>query len=173
MLLIVHSSSTCMSALLLISDGQGEVCVHDGRNTKITHHSGSESMKRHELTTSSLFLSPVFSSVIPGKPHMFLQVYRHFQRGYWRASKRWCKGLPKEEVRKALLRFPHNESSLRAEDVYGGEQGALSQLRQLLQWFEVSTLSLSTRLTFLSSLPCESQHLFWSQSPISWPDIGM
>ncbi|KAK9868755.1 hypothetical protein WJX84_007552 [Apatococcus fuscideae] len=66
-----------------------------------------------------------------------MQVYRHCQRGYWRASKRWCKGLPQDEVRKALLRFPHNESSLRAEDVYGGHHGALSQLRQLLHWFQV------------------------------------
>ena len=67
-----------------------------------------------------------------------VQVYRNFQRGYWRASKRWCKGLPQEEVRKALLRFPHNESSLRAADVYGGRHGALSQLQQLLQWFKAS-----------------------------------
>ncbi|KAK9822308.1 hypothetical protein WJX74_006000 [Apatococcus lobatus] len=66
-----------------------------------------------------------------------MQVYRNFQRGYWRASKRWCKGLPQEEVRKALLRFPHNESNLRAADVYGGQHGALSQLHQLLQWFKV------------------------------------
>ncbi len=37
-----------------------------------------------------------------------MQVYRHSQGGYWRASKRWCKTLPAELVDKPLLSFAHN-----------------------------------------------------------------
>lgn len=33
---------------------------------------------------------------------------RHLQRGFWRASKRWCKGMSEDAVNKALLRFANN-----------------------------------------------------------------
>ncbi|KAK9811655.1 hypothetical protein WJX72_007711 [[Myrmecia] bisecta] len=65
-----------------------------------------------------------------------MQVYRSCQRAYWRASKRWCKQLPQEAVNKALVRFANNEAGLRPEDVYGGERGAIAQLRQLEAWFQ-------------------------------------
>ncbi len=64
-------------------------------------------------------------------------MYRQCQRGYWRASKRWCKGLPPEAVDQALLRFAHNEAGLRPADVYGGPSGACAQLQQLAAWFKV------------------------------------
>jgi hypothetical protein len=35
-------------------------------------------------------------------------VWRHAQRGYWRASKSWCKTLPEALVDKALQSFAHN-----------------------------------------------------------------
>lgn len=35
-------------------------------------------------------------------------VCRHLQRGFWRASKRWCKGMSEDAVTKALLRFANN-----------------------------------------------------------------
>ncbi len=65
------------------------------------------------------------------------QVYRACQRGYWRASKRWCKALQPEAVDKALLRFANNEAGLRPVDVYGGPNGAFAQLQQLATWFQV------------------------------------
>jgi hypothetical protein len=37
-----------------------------------------------------------------------MQVYRHGQCGYWRASKRWCKTLPEALVNNALASFAHN-----------------------------------------------------------------
>ena len=37
-----------------------------------------------------------------------MQVYRHCQGGYWRASKRWCKTLPEALVDKALISYAHN-----------------------------------------------------------------
>lgn len=64
------------------------------------------------------------------------QVYRQCQRGYWRASKRWCKALPPEGVNKALLRFANNEAGLRPVDIYGGARGAIAQLRELEAWFQ-------------------------------------
>jgi len=63
-------------------------------------------------------------------------VYRQCQRGYWRASKRWCKALPPEGVNKALLRFANNEAGLRPADVYGGARGAIAQLKELEAWFQ-------------------------------------
>ena len=33
---------------------------------------------------------------------------RHLQRGYWRASKRWCKQMSEDAVQKALVRFANN-----------------------------------------------------------------
>lgn len=65
-----------------------------------------------------------------------MQVYRHGQGGYWRASKRWCKTLPVGLVDKALLSFAHNEHGLRASDVYLAPGGAVDQLRALGNWFE-------------------------------------
>ncbi|KAK9822491.1 hypothetical protein WJX81_002556 [Elliptochloris bilobata] len=65
-----------------------------------------------------------------------MQVYRQCQRGYWRASKRWCKELPPEGVNKALLRFANNEAGLRPADIYGGVRGAIAQLRDLEAWFQ-------------------------------------
>ena len=70
------------------------------------------------------------------------QVYRHCQRGYWRASKRWCKQLPQDTVNKALLRFANNEAGLLPADVYGGAAGAIPQLKQLEAWFQVRLCSL-------------------------------
>lgn len=64
-------------------------------------------------------------------------MYRACQRGYWRASKRWCKALQPEAVNKALLRFANNEAGLRPIDVYGGPNGAFAQLQQLAAWFQV------------------------------------
>ncbi len=69
-----------------------------------------------------------------------VQVYRACQRGYWRASKRWCKALQPEAVNKALLRFANNEAGLRPPDVYGGLSGAFAQLQQLAAWFQVRPL---------------------------------
>ncbi|BDA44752.1 Inositol polyphosphate multikinase IPK2 [Coccomyxa sp. Obi] len=66
-----------------------------------------------------------------------MQVYRACQRGYWRASKRWCKALQPEAVNKALLRFANNEAGLRPVDVYGGPNGAFAQLQQLAAWFQL------------------------------------
>ncbi|KAK9907939.1 hypothetical protein WJX75_000286 [Coccomyxa subellipsoidea] len=66
-----------------------------------------------------------------------MQVYRACQRGYWRASKRWCKALQPEAVNKALLRFANNEAGLRPIDVYGGPNGAFVQLQQLAAWFQL------------------------------------
>ena len=63
-------------------------------------------------------------------------VYRHCQRGYWRASKRWCKQLPLDSVNKALLRFANNDSGLLPSDVYGGPCGAIAQLQRLESWFQ-------------------------------------
>lgn len=68
------------------------------------------------------------------------QVYRACQRGYWRASKRWCKALQPEAVNKALLRFANNEAGLRPPDVYGGLRGAFAQLQQLAAWFQVRSM---------------------------------
>ena len=65
------------------------------------------------------------------------QVYRHCQRGYWKASKRWCKQLPLESVNKALVRFANNDSGLLPSDVYGGSLGAIEQLQRLESWFQV------------------------------------
>eukprot|EP00891_Asterochloris_glomerata_P004565 jgi/Astpho2/4565/Aster-00147 len=65
-----------------------------------------------------------------------MQVYRACQRGYWRASKRWCKQLPQDAVDKALCRFANNESGLCPQDVYGGKGGAIAQLCQLEKWFQ-------------------------------------
>ena len=72
----------------------------------------------------------------PGLKRPHAQVYRQCQRGYWRASKRWCKALPPEGVNKALLRFANNEAGLRPVDVYGGARGAIAQLRELEAWFQ-------------------------------------
>jgi hypothetical protein len=66
-----------------------------------------------------------------------MQVYRHGQGGYWRASKRWCKTLPETLVDKALLSFAHNEHGLKAADVYAAPGGAVEQLRALEAWFEM------------------------------------
>lgn len=63
-------------------------------------------------------------------------MFRACQRGYWRASKRWCKQLPQDVVNKALIRFANNEAGLRPIDIYGGRNGAISQLQQLEQWFQ-------------------------------------
>ncbi len=65
-----------------------------------------------------------------------LQVYRACQRGYWRASKRWCKQLPQDKVDKALIRFANNEAGLRPIDIFGGRSGSIAQLQQLEQWFQ-------------------------------------
>jgi hypothetical protein len=66
-----------------------------------------------------------------------MQVYRHARGGYWRASKRWCKTLPEALVDKALASFANNQHGLRPADVYGGEQGAVAQLKALESWFQV------------------------------------
>jgi 1D-myo-inositol-tetrakisphosphate 5-kinase/inositol-polyphosphate multikinase len=66
-----------------------------------------------------------------------MQVYRHGQGGYWRASKRWCKTLPEVLVDKALLSFVHNEHGLKPSDVYGGAGGAVAQLEDLAAWFRL------------------------------------
>ena len=63
-------------------------------------------------------------------------MYRQCQRGYWRASKRWCKALPPEGVNKALLRFANNEAGLRPADIYGGPRAAIAQLKELEAWFQ-------------------------------------
>lgn len=65
-----------------------------------------------------------------------MQVYRACQRGYWRASKRWCKQLPQDAVNKALIRFANNEAGLRPIDIFGGRSGSIAQLQQLEQWFQ-------------------------------------
>ncbi len=67
-----------------------------------------------------------------------VQVYRHCQGGYWRASKRWCKQLPLDAVSKALIRFANNEAGLCPAHVYGGPTGAIEQLKCLERWFAVS-----------------------------------
>lgn len=67
-----------------------------------------------------------------------MQVYRHCQAGYWRASKRWCKKLPQDAVSKALIRFASNEAGLGPACVYGGPDGAIEQLKRLERWFQVS-----------------------------------
>ena len=67
---------------------------------------------------------------------LLLQVYRACQRGYWRASKRWCKQLPQDAVNKALIRFANNEAGLRPIDIFGGRSGSIAQLQQLEQWFQ-------------------------------------
>ena len=72
----------------------------------------------------------------PSLKRLHAQVYRQCQRGYWRASKRWCKALPPEGVNKALLRFANNEAGLRPVDIYGGARGAIAQLRELEAWFQ-------------------------------------
>ena len=69
-----------------------------------------------------------------------MQVYRHCQRGYWRASKRWCKQLPQDAVSKALIRFANNEAGLSPAAVYGGPNGAIAQLKCLESWFQVSNV---------------------------------
>jgi len=68
-----------------------------------------------------------------------MQVYRHCQGGYWRASKRWCKQLPLDAVSKALIRFANNEAGLCPACVYGGPTGAIEQLKCLERWFLVSS----------------------------------
>lgn len=70
-----------------------------------------------------------------------MQVYRHCQGGYWRASKRWCKKLPQDAVSKALIRFASNEAGLCPACVYGGPDGAIEQLKRLEKWFQVYTLA--------------------------------
>lgn len=64
-----------------------------------------------------------------------MQVFRHLQRGFWRASKRWCKGMSEDAVNKALLRFANNEAGLTPKDIYGGPRGAIAQLAGLADWF--------------------------------------
>eukprot|EP00890_Picochlorum_soloecismus_P000422 jgi/Picsp_1/1380/NSC_04859-R1_inositol polyphosphate multikinase alpha len=68
-----------------------------------------------------------------------MQVYRHRKRGYWRASKRWCKTLPEPLVDQALESFAHNENGLKPIDVYGGPDGVVKQLELLEEWFELQT----------------------------------
>mmetsp|Transcript_14695 Transcript_14695/g.44358 ORF Transcript_14695/g.44358 Transcript_14695/m.44358 type:complete len:789 (+) Transcript_14695:333-2699(+) len=68
-----------------------------------------------------------------------MQVFRHLQRGFWRASKRWCKGMSEDAVTKALLRFANNEAGLTPKDIYGGPQGAIAQLAGLTAWFAQQT----------------------------------
>ena len=67
-------------------------------------------------------------------------MYRHCQRGYWRASKRWCKQLPQDAVSKALIRFANNEAGLSPAAVYGGPNGAIAQLKCLESWFQVNNV---------------------------------
>ena len=69
-----------------------------------------------------------------------VQVYRHYQNGYWRASKRWCKQLPQDAVSKALVRFADNEAGLCPAAIYGGSRGAIAQLKRLEEWFQVHAL---------------------------------
>lgn len=73
-----------------------------------------------------------------------VQVYRHCQGGYWKASKRWCKKLPQDAVNKALIRFASNEAGLCPACVYGGPDGAIEQLKRLEKWFQVIHLSLAS-----------------------------
>lgn len=68
-----------------------------------------------------------------------MQVFRHLQRGFWRASKRWCKGMSEDAVTKALLRFANNEAGLTPKDIYGGPKGAIAQLAGLTAWFAQQT----------------------------------
>lgn len=75
-----------------------------------------------------------------------MQVYRHSLRGFWRASKQWCKTLTEASVDTALESFVHNEGGLRPVDVYGGPHGVLRQLEQLEQW-----ASHQTEFRFFSS----------------------
>lgn len=67
------------------------------------------------------------------------QVYRHFQGGYWRASKRWCKQMPLENVPRALIKYADNEVLI-PKDVYGGPKGAIAHLKRLESWFQVDAL---------------------------------
>ena len=60
----------------------------------------------HDLSCVAEWQAHVAPAVCP------MQVYRACQRGYWRASKRWCKQLPQDAVDKALCRFANNESGL-------------------------------------------------------------
>ena len=75
-----------------------------------------------------------------------MQVYRHCQAGYWRASKRWCKKLPQDAVSKALIRFASNEAGLGPACVYGGPDGAIEQLKRLEKWFQVCNLVVSLHI---------------------------
>lgn len=69
-----------------------------------------------------------------------VQVYRHCQNGYWRASKRWCKHLTQDAVSKALVRYADNEAGLCPAAIYGGSKGAIAQLKRLEEWFQVTFL---------------------------------
>ena len=81
-------------------------------------------------------------------------MYRHCQRGYWRASKRWCKQLPQDAVSKALIRFANNEAGLSPAAVYGGPNGAIAQLKCLESWFQVLFGQRSSCLLLRSTNMC-------------------
>ena len=104
----------CTGAIALIS--QCQVSFPCGHGSDLTRVTGS--------------LASHVSNVV------HVQVYRACQRGYWRASKRWCKQLPQDAVNKALIRFANNEAGLRPIDIFGGRSGSIAQLQQLEQWFQ-------------------------------------
>lgn len=62
-----------------------------------------------------------------------MQVWRHAQGGYWRASKRWCKTLPEAMVDKALVSFAHNgEPRPRGASTRGIRGRAAAQMARIL-----------------------------------------
>ena len=55
---------------------------------------------------------------------------RHLQRGYWRASKRWCKQMSEDAVQKALVRFANNGAHASAMVLQKQAAGVLTSASQ-------------------------------------------
>eukprot|EP01026_Neomeris_dumetosa_P083656 TRINITY_DN97429_c0_g1_i3.p1 TRINITY_DN97429_c0_g1~~TRINITY_DN97429_c0_g1_i3.p1 ORF type:complete len:334 (+),score=31.30 TRINITY_DN97429_c0_g1_i3:61-1002(+) len=68
-----------------------------------------------------------------------LQIYNCLEKNYHREAKDRCKTMPVDTVKRTLAKFANNNAGLRPQDIYGGPQGVVSQLRELQRWFNNQT----------------------------------
>lgn len=68
--------------------------------------------------------------------------------------------MPLEEVSRALIRFANNDILLPI-DVYGGDNGAIAQLKRLEAWFQVTFPIFGS----LSALLCRCSYAWTSCCP--------
>eukprot|EP00210_Caulerpa_lentillifera_P006436 g6148.t1 len=64
------------------------------------------------------------------------QVYDKIKRKFHRVSKSKCKTMSENQVHEALKKFADNKSGIGAMEVYSSCNGAISQLRELRNWFQ-------------------------------------